>query len=130
MLDAVLAQILDADGRLLIVKSGRAEGWAVPGGYCLPRENKTSAVARHIKNETGLAVTSMRELGTMPGAHSKQKCGAADVITVFAVTVTGEINVPHGSEVCWADRSSQEGLARTDVPAAPTCAISDVSAVP
>jgi 8-oxo-dGTP diphosphatase len=56
---AVGAFVRDADGRLLVVERGQPPGegmWSVPGGKQEPGETLAQAVAREVREETGLAV--------------------------------------------------------------------------
>jgi 8-oxo-dGTP diphosphatase len=56
---AVGAIVLDATGRVLLVERGRPPGaglWSVPGGKLEPAETLAQAVAREVREETGLIV--------------------------------------------------------------------------
>lgn len=56
---AVGAVLLDAAGRLLVVRRGHppaAGRWSLPGGRVEPGESLTEAVAREVAEETGLEV--------------------------------------------------------------------------
>jgi 8-oxo-dGTP diphosphatase len=56
---AVGAIVLDGDGRVLVVQRGRPPGrgqWSVPGGRVELGEALTAAVAREVREETGLTV--------------------------------------------------------------------------
>jgi ADP-ribose pyrophosphatase YjhB (NUDIX family) len=53
------AVVLDDAGRLLLVRRRNAPGrglWSVPGGRVEPGESLTAAVAREVREETGLDV--------------------------------------------------------------------------
>jgi mutator protein MutT len=57
--DAVGAVVLRDDGRVLVIRRGRAPGrgtWTLPGGKVEPGESPTDAVVREVREETGLAV--------------------------------------------------------------------------
>jgi 8-oxo-dGTP diphosphatase len=61
---AVGAFVFDREGRVLLVQRGQApaEGkWSVPGGRLESRETLAQAVAREVREETGLIV----EVGTL-----------------------------------------------------------------
>jgi 8-oxo-dGTP diphosphatase len=56
---AVGAFVFDAQRRLLVVKRGKPPGegmWSVPGGKQEPGETLAQAVAREVREETGLVV--------------------------------------------------------------------------
>lgn len=56
---AVGAFVFDAGGRVLLVERGRPPGvglWTVPGGKLEPAEALAAAVAREVREETGLVV--------------------------------------------------------------------------
>ncbi len=57
---AVAAIVFDAAGRVLVVERGRPPGaglWSVPGGRLELGEPIAAAVAREVREETGLVVT-------------------------------------------------------------------------
>jgi len=61
---AVGAIVFDAQGRVLLVERGNPPGagmWTVPGGRVELRETLAQAVAREVREETGLSV----EVGTL-----------------------------------------------------------------
>jgi ADP-ribose pyrophosphatase YjhB (NUDIX family) len=56
---AVGAFVRDGDGRVLVVERGAPPGaglWSVPGGKQEPGETLAQAVAREVREETGLVV--------------------------------------------------------------------------
>ena len=61
---AVGAIVFDAQGRVLLVQRGKPPGenlWTVPGGRLEAKETLAQAVAREVREETGLVV----EVGTL-----------------------------------------------------------------
>lgn len=60
------AVVLDAGGRLLLVRRGNEPGrglWSVPGGRVEPGESVAAAVEREVREETGLVVRAGAEVG-------------------------------------------------------------------
>ncbi len=56
---AVGAIVFDADGRVLLIERGKPPGaglWSVPGGRLEGAETLAQAVAREVREETGLVV--------------------------------------------------------------------------
>jgi ADP-ribose pyrophosphatase YjhB (NUDIX family) len=58
----VRALVLDAEGRLLLVRENSDGNWTLPGGWCDIGESAAEAVARETCEETGLQVTPVRLL--------------------------------------------------------------------
>src|SRR3954447_10480081 len=83
------AVVVDADGRLLVIRRGRppAEGrWSIPGGRVEPGETVEAAVAREVREETGLEVA----VGGLVGQVERPgRDGAVYVIHDHAATVVG-----------------------------------------
>lgn len=62
------AVVRDADGRLLLVRRANEPGrgrWSLPGGRVQPGESDEQAVARELAEETGLAVSVGRHVGSV-----------------------------------------------------------------
>lgn len=60
------AVVLDARGRLLLIRRGNEPGrglWSVPGGRVEAGESVAAAVEREVREETGLAVRAGAEVG-------------------------------------------------------------------
>ncbi|TDC87240.1 NUDIX domain-containing protein [Actinomadura sp. 7K507] len=81
--------VRDGDGRLLVVRRGRPPGeglWSVPGGRVEPGEDDPAAVARELKEETGLDVL----VGPLTGTVERPGPGGVTYeIYDYAATVTG-----------------------------------------
>ena len=83
------AIITDDAGRLLLIQRGHEpeEGrWSLPGGRVRPGESDLAAVAREVREETGLHVKPGRLIGTVerpaPG-------GAVFDIYDYAASISG-----------------------------------------
>ena len=77
------AVVRDEEGRLLLVRRGTDPGrgqWSIPGGRVEDGETGEGAVAREVREETGLIVTVGAAVGTVerPGRH-----GATYLITDY-----------------------------------------------
>jgi 8-oxo-dGTP diphosphatase len=69
--------VFDPDGRLLLIRRGRAPSrgtWSVPGGRCLPGESSREACVREVGEETGIRVRVVRFAGRV------ERNGPRDVI--------------------------------------------------
>jgi 8-oxo-dGTP diphosphatase len=84
---AVGAVITRADGQLLLIKRGNEPGrglWSLPGGHVEPGESDVVAVAREVREETGLVV----KVGALAGRVQR---GRYDISDYFATVVSGEL---------------------------------------
>jgi 8-oxo-dGTP diphosphatase len=90
VIPCVGAVIKDEAGRLLLIRRGHEPGkglWSIPGGRIEPGESDESALVREVREETGLAVTAGRLIGTV-----RRPAGASDTvfdIRDYAAEVTG-----------------------------------------
>jgi acetyl-CoA carboxylase carboxyl transferase subunit beta len=67
-IDAVGAVVVRADGRVLLVRRGRAPAkgeWSLPGGKIEPGETPAQACAREVREETALAVRVVESLAVV-----------------------------------------------------------------
>lgn len=110
------AVVLDARGRLLLVRRRNAPGrglWSVPGGRVEPGETLTAAVAREVREETGLEVRVGAEVGrvTIPGD------GVVYDVADFACTLAESSAVPVAGDdadaVTFADAADLDRLSCT-----------------
>lgn len=82
------AVVLDDDGRLLVVRRGRAPAkgrWSLPGGRVEAGEPAAEAAAREVREETGLDVEVTGFVGWTEAIGDDHHI----VILDFAATVTG-----------------------------------------
>ncbi|MFI6508498.1 NUDIX hydrolase [Streptosporangium sp. NPDC050855] len=92
--NCVGAIVVDASGRMLLVRRGRPPGeglWSIPGGRVEPGESDPEAVAREVLEETGLTVAPGPLAGTVdrPGVD-----GAVYEIRDYLAEVTGGALTP------------------------------------
>lgn len=108
------AIVRDARGRLLVVERGNppaAGRWSLPGGKVEPGERLTDAVAREVREETGLTV----EVGGLVGYAEAASDGAHYLILDFEATVTsGDLAAgDDAADVRWMSRSELEVVETT-----------------
>jgi ADP-ribose pyrophosphatase YjhB (NUDIX family) len=85
---AVGAFVFDPEGRVLLVERGTPPGeglWSVPGGKLEPNETLVQAVAREVREETGLVV----EVGTLACVVERIGDGYHYVILDYLARVIG-----------------------------------------
>lgn len=90
---AVGAIVFDHHGRVLLIERGKAPGagmWSVPGGRLELRETLAQAVAREVREETGLAV----EVGALACVIERMGEGYHFVILDYHARVIGGELVP------------------------------------
>lgn len=94
MLPSVAAVISDAEGRLLLQRKGRGEGWSLPAGAIEPGETPQQAVAREVLEETGLTVTSSKILAVFGGKDFRYEYPKGDrveyLVVLFECLTSGE----------------------------------------
>jgi 8-oxo-dGTP diphosphatase len=107
------AIVRDGAGRLLLIKRGHdpeAGKWSLPGGRIEPGETDAQALAREMREETGLTVLP----GPLLGAVERPGPGGSIIdIRDYAATVTG------GTLAAADDAADARWVAAADVPRLP-----------
>lgn len=109
------AVIRDAAGRLLLIKRGHEPGkglWSIPGGRVEAGESDAAALAREVREETGLLVTAGRLIGSV-----RRPAGDGGVFDIrdYTATVTGGALVPgdDADDAVWAGPAELDTLPLT-----------------
>lgn len=83
--------VLDAQGRVLLVRQADGDLWTTPGGMIEPEETPADAAVRETWEETGLLVEPMRIVGVFGGGLCTSTYANGDriawVSTVFEARV-------------------------------------------
>ncbi|HOV78112.1 MAG TPA: NUDIX domain-containing protein [Sedimentisphaerales bacterium] len=69
---SVAGVLVDLQKRMVVLVRGKEPGkglWDLPGGFVDPGETAEEALAREIREEVGLEVTSMQYLGSWPNIY-------------------------------------------------------------
>jgi ADP-ribose pyrophosphatase YjhB (NUDIX family) len=86
---SVDAAVFDESGRLLLIQRADTGAWAMPGGAAEVGETPAEAVAREVREETGLEVRAVQLLGI----YDSRLVGSPDAThhyqVVFRCAVTG-----------------------------------------
>ena len=104
----VAAVILDADGRMLVVRKRRTTTFMQPGGKIDPGEAAVDALRREIAEELGAEVvaTGIRPLGTHC-ADAANEPGHVVQAQVFEVRLAGEPRAAAEiDEIAWVNPAS------------------------
>lgn len=90
-------------GKILLIERKNAPfGWALPGGFVDPGENAEQAVARELKEETGL-IAGRIDLAAFASAPDRDPRGWV-VSAVYQVTATGTpVAADDAKNVDWFD---------------------------
>ncbi len=103
-----------ARGKVLLVRRGRPPfrgRWALPGGFVEYRETVEAAVARELREETGLLARSVRLVGVYSGPDRDPRHPTTSVV----FRMSGRVATPHGGddarEAAWIPLADVEPLA-------------------
>lgn len=106
--DAVVFARTSTAAKVLLVKRAREpfrNKWAFPGGFVEMDEELNDAVARELKEETGLTGIDLRQLQTF-GTIGRDPRGRTITITYIGVVVTENMHLQPGddaAEAAWFD---------------------------
>lgn len=93
LLPSVTGIVYDSSDRILLVRQRDGAIWSTPGGVIEPDETPADAVAREVREETGLVVQPQRILGVFGGPQFVVRYPNGDetqyVMTVFDCKVVG-----------------------------------------
>ena len=114
---AVGAIIRDEHGRLLLIRRGRPPGagrWSIPGGRVEPGESDAAALAREVREETGLAVEPGRLVGELE-IPNRDRDVVYEVADYRATVVGGELRPgDDAADAAWYDPAELADLPLTD----------------
>ena len=100
MATAAIALIRDDRGRVLLVKQTRgpfAGSWLLPGGRAADDESAVHALAREVREETGLTLT---DAVYVAGYHTHGE-GFDLTVLMYRGPVTGTVVPEHGGDARW-----------------------------
>lgn len=98
LIACVGAVVFDDDGRLLLIQRANppAEGlWSLPGGRVEPGEPAQQAIRREVREETGLEIEIIREVGTV---QRPAPTGGIYVIRDFLARPVGDLPLQAGDD--------------------------------
>ncbi len=109
------AVVRDQVGRLLVVRRGQAPAagrWTLPGGKVKPGERLSHALAREVREETGLEV----EVGDLVGvAEAITERGHYVIIDYHVSVVGGELMAgDDAAKVAWMGRAELAAAGTTE----------------
>jgi 8-oxo-dGTP diphosphatase len=107
------AVILDAEGRLLLVRKAGTRAFMQPGGKPEPGESPSQTLSRELAEELGLRVdpTAMRSLGSFTAAAANEP-GFLVVADVFEADIGSQLPVVAAeiAELRWITRAAAQAL--------------------
>lgn len=99
------AVVLDADGRMLVVRKRRTATFMQPGGKIMPGETAVDALHREVAEELGVevAASSVRPLGRHVAEAANEPGHTVDA-ELFLVTLAGQPRAAAEiDEMAWVD---------------------------
>jgi ADP-ribose pyrophosphatase YjhB (NUDIX family) len=86
---SVDAAVFDESARLLLIQRADNGAWAMPGGAAEVGETPAEAVAREVREETGLEVRAVQLLGIYDSRHAGSPDAMHHYQVLFRCAVTG-----------------------------------------
>lgn len=74
--------VIDAEGRVLLIRQTYSTGWIFPGGGVEPRETIEASLERELLEEAGIALTGPAEI---LGIYSNQDAFPGDHVAIYVV---------------------------------------------
>lgn len=107
----VAAIVLDAHGQLLVVRKRGTSVFIQPGGKIEPGESAVDALVREVREELGVGVVDVRELGHHSAVAANEP-GHTVEADLFAVRLDGQPRVcAELEEMRWIDPAEPGDIA-------------------
>ena len=100
-----VSALIEKNGKLLFLDYSYLKGYGLPGGLVNINEDLESALAREVKEETGLDVTGSTYFTSTASFHKKLPLVSA----TFIVRVSGLEKASREGRLVWLDPSEAQG---------------------